>query len=186
MMCNNYSHFLVEQLLKDLLDILDVSFTIATNQSLLQCLSRFRIEHFNQVLIESLYDEKINRFLERISKMEDDDYKNEVLTFHAEIFLTEANKELLRSQGKLDVKDMERIKAQEEQEKVILFEHFNDEVGEELTFVRQTHVSLYEYSFVKSGLMSPKASRHNSDDNSNYQSGGHYGGNPRLCRQPST
>lgn len=60
-----------------------------TNKNILLALSRFKAEKFNELLIESLYDEKINEFLGKVSKLSDNEYKTEITTYHAKIFLSE-------------------------------------------------------------------------------------------------
>ncbi len=43
-------------------------------------------------MLEVLYDEKINEFLQRVSKTDNEDEKTEILTFHAKVFTTELDK----------------------------------------------------------------------------------------------
>ena len=71
---------------------LNENYPLNTNKNILLALSKFKAEKFNEVLLEVLFDEKINEFLGKISKLENEEYRNELTAFHAKIFLVEKGK----------------------------------------------------------------------------------------------
>lgn len=55
------------QFLGKLLNCLSSSYSLETNKQILRCLSLFTKSIFNQSLLETSYDEKINKFLDEVS-----------------------------------------------------------------------------------------------------------------------
>ncbi|KAL4455715.1 hypothetical protein ABPG74_003125 [Tetrahymena malaccensis] len=130
------------QFLDSLLKCLDFQNSVQANKFIIKSLSYFTKGKFNQAILETIYDEKINQFLDQVSRKTDEDYKTQVLAYHAIIFTAEVNKQILDMDQKDEYESGMRKKYDEnddsidygydDPDSVIIFEHFNDELTDKL------------------------------------------------------
>ncbi|KAL4455714.1 hypothetical protein ABPG74_003124 [Tetrahymena malaccensis] len=125
-----------------ILKCLDFQNSVQANKFILKSLSYFTKDKFNQAILETSDNEKINQFLDQVSRKTDEDYKTQVLTYHSRIFTAEVNKQILDMDQKDEYESGMRKKYDEsddsidygydDPDSVIIFEHFNDELIDEL------------------------------------------------------